>query len=558
MSNDEAVIALCVICCIVFIILVVYVFKLYADTLKEKKEFNKRQSIFYKNELDSLKESYTTFYKNELDSLKNSYIEIQNDFNGKLEERTKQSILYQLELAKLKKSYLKTKKSILKDFSSELKNNPNFIDSSVFSTFMADYYTDRIGHLEKDILLSDNSKGKENETFVDDETKEECRKTIIYLKNLQYHLAFFLATHPEYKNDFKDYNNEKVLEFTEKEELRLKWFQQKENQLIASQKKMLSEISSNLTAIPYMSSIMADYETASLEDIAKKLDWGMSQERLKKVASIREIRSAAKQIAEKNLEAKYQLSYLLEMFPNLEDVLNTDYNDLPNIEVKDISDYDKSRDWLSKEEYQNLNSVERNQLALDRYMQSHNKTKWQIGRDYELYVGYKYTLKGYSVNYFGSYMGLEDLGRDLIVEKDGKVIIIQCKYWSREKLIHEKHINQLYGTVASYCIENKMKKSDVSGLLITNTQLSDMAKKMAAFLKISYIENYEKGTFPCIKCNIGHDENGETKIYHLPFDQQYDSTKIEGEGEFYAMTVKEAEDAGFRRAFKWFGNKNPV
>ena len=26
------------------------------------------------------------------------------------------------------------------------------------------------------------------------------------------------------------------------------------------------------------------------------------------------------------------------------------------------------------------------------------------------------------------------------------------------------------------------------------------------------------------------------------------------QGEFYAMTVVEAEEAGFRRAFKWFGN----
>ena len=34
-------------------------------------------------------------------------------------------------------------------------------------------------------------------------------------------------------------------------------------------------------------------------------------------------------------------------------------------------------------------------------------------------------------------------------------------------------------------------------------------------------------------------------------DQQYDRTIIGNRsGEFYAFTVKEAEDAGFRRAFK--------
>lgn len=44
-----------------------------------------------------------------------------------------------------------------------------------------------------------------------------------------------------------------------------------------------------------------------------------------------------------------------------------------------------------------------------------------------------------------------------------------------------------------------------------------------------------------------------TKIYHLPFDQQYDATKINSAGEFMATTIAEAENAGFRRAHKWFG-----
>ena len=35
-------------------------------------------------------------------------------------------------------------------------------------------------------------------------------------------------------------------------------------------------------------------------------------------------------------------------------------------------------------------------------------------------------------------------------------------------------------------------------------------------------------------------------------DQQYDTAIIEPhKGEFYAMTVAEAEKAGFRRAFRW-------
>ena len=331
----------------------------------------------------------------------------------------------------------------------------------------------------------------------------------------------------------------------------------KDELLLSMQKRIefLEAFQSNLSAIPYMASIMSDYETYSIETLAKQLDWGSNKERAKKVASIREIRQAAKEMVEKNLNAKYQLAYLLNLFPALEDVLETDYDQLPIVEVQDLSEYDKTRDWLSKEEYQSLSTVERNQLALDRYRASHSKSKWQIGRDYEMYVGFVYTKKGYSVDYFGSTMGLEDLGRDLIVSKGETVAIIQCKYWSQEKTIHEKHIMQLYGTMTSYKIENNLPSKNVKGILITNIGLSDMAKKMADYLKIKYVEKFEKKDYPCIKCNIGKDEQGHpTKIYHLPFDQQYDSTQIKDEGEFFAMTVKEAEDAGFRRAFKWFGN----
>ena len=311
---------------------------------------------------------------------------------------------------------------------------------------------------------------------------------------------------------------------------------------------------SNLTAIPYMAAIMADYETYGLEHLAKQLDWGRSMKRLDKVKAIREIRKDAQAMVEKNKEAQYQLAYLLKLFPNLEDVIDAEFNQLPVITVNELSDYDSVRDYLSKEEYTSLSETERNQLALDRYKKSHKRTKWQIGRDYELYVGHEYTKKGYNVDYFGSYMGLEDLGRDLIAKKDDNVLIIQCKYWSADKQIHEKHINQLYGTMICYCIEKNIDKKNVKGLLVTNIELSPMAKKMASYLDIKYVENYKMGDYPCIKCNIGHGEYGEiTKIYHLPFDQQYDSTKIQNKGEFYAVTVAEAEAAGFRRAFKWFG-----
>lgn len=59
-------------------------------------------------------------------------------------------------------------------------------------------------------------------------------------------------------------------------------------------------------------------------------------------------------------------------------------------------------------------------------------------------------------------------------------------------------------------------------------------------------------SYPCIKCNISK-VDGE-RIYHLPFDQQYNHTKIEPKtGELYVATVKEAELNRFRRAWRWKG-----
>lgn len=129
--------------------------------------------------------------------------------------------------------------------------------------------------------------------------------------------------------------------------------------------------------------------------------------------------------------------------------------------------------------------------------------------------------------------------------------IVQCKYWSKEKIIHEKHIFQLYGTTIAYKMDNS--GGDVQGHFITSTTLSERARQFANFLGIKVTESFPLDQYPSIKCNIAH-RDGE-KIYHLPFDQQYDTTKIKStQGESYVSTIAEAEKKGFRRAFRYRGN----
>lgn len=311
------------------------------------------------------------------------------------------------------------------------------------------------------------------------------------------------------------------------------------------------EFDSNLKAIPYMSRIIADIMTVDLDRLAWSLSWGNNQERKKKVQSINALKKEKAEEIERIKGAEYQLAYLLELYPVLQDVIDTDFREL-EISYEQIEEYDPVRRYMKREEWDSLSISERNQLALDRYVESRQKSKWQIGRDYELYCGYCYEKEGYSVDYYGSYNGLDDLGRDLIVKNDDIVKIIQCKYWSKTKQIHENHVMQLYGSIVEYNIENC---KEATGILITNTTLSDRAKAFAKVLGIEYREDIPLGSFPRIKCNIGTGEFGEkTKIYHLPFDQQYDSTKIEKPGEFMALTVAEAEQAGFRRAYRWHGD----
>ena len=310
-------------------------------------------------------------------------------------------------------------------------------------------------------------------------------------------------------------------------------------------------LSSNTIAMPWLAGMMGDLLTLDIEAEAKKLDWGSSKQRAQKAASIRAIRAEARRRIEEAKLATYQLEYLLELYPSLSDVLETDFSDLEF--DGSIPDDDPVRRWLSKEEWHSLSEDERNQLALDRYIQSHKKNKWQIGRDYEMSVAYELYSDGFSVDSFGNYKKLEDMGRDIIAVKNGTTYIFQCKYWSEAKIIHEKHIYQLYGTSISYSLENP-NSGTVIPVFVTNIHLSKTAKEAAKLLKVQVRENHKMIDFPRIKCNIGKDEFGQTFIYHLPMDNQYDTTQIKKPGEFYAFTVKEAVEHGFRRSYKWQGS----
>ena len=303
---------------------------------------------------------------------------------------------------------------------------------------------------------------------------------------------------------------------------------------------------------------MADYLTLKIKDAEDCLRKSKQYHERQRAVKIKEIRDETKEILSCYKKSQYQLEYLMQMYPELNDVINSNELENPSFlgsnKNTEAFNNDPVSNYISRAEWDSLSSIERNQLALDRYLERH-KTNWEIGRDYELYIAHMYEQYGYSVDTFGSYMRINDLGRDLIAKKNDIIDVIQCKYWSTKKEIHENHICQLYGTVICYCIENKLSVNDVRAVFITSTTLSQKAKDFSKMLNIKVLENIPLEDFPRIKCNIGYDEYGiQTNIYHLPMDDLYDKVKISKKGECYCKTVKEAESLGFRRAYRWHGN----
>lgn len=338
------------------------------------------------------------------------------------------------------------------------------------------------------------------------------------------------------------------------------------NQKIKVQEQINNGISKLLkTKKPFsqLACMVADYETSIFQ---KDEHYLRHKPRPAKVAAdkVREMRETlAGNIAEcKQMQYKYE--FLLSVFPELHDYLEDEEALIAISDYSTISEFNDNRDrvhdWISENDYRTMSVDERNQLALDRY-KKRTKSNWEIGIEYELYVGYllregKYPFNGkYQVLQYGELNGLSDLGRDIIAERvelDGSrtILIIQCKRWSEKKVVHENAICQLYGTAVEYKIRHRNSiNCRVTPMFISTTELSDMAKEFAKYLGVAvYI--ISMGEYPMIKCNI----NGGEKIYHLPFDQQYHRTVIKNNGEFYASTVKEATSRGFRRALKHFIN----
>jgi hypothetical protein len=265
------------------------------------------------------------------------------------------------------------------------------------------------------------------------------------------------------------------------------------------------------------------------------------------VASLRGQRT---QMARELKLLQYQLASYEEYFPVLldyRDAILDEVVDLRHDAAESLAGVDPALGlgYLTKSEYDGLASVERFQLALDRYWKR-DKSSVEIGRLYERYIGYLYETDGWTVRYHGALRGFEDFGRDLICTRDGSTQIVQCKCWSKAKVVREKHIMQLFGTSVLYHLTEGEPMPEA--VLVATTDLSNEAAMVANELGV-LVRHQDLERYPMVKCNV-NPGTGE-RIYHLPFDQQYDRVLVGDQpDEFYAETVEEAEAVGFRRAYR--------
>ncbi len=110
---------------------------------------------------------------------------------------------------------------------------------------------------------------------------------------------------------------------------------------------------------------------------------------------------------------KYRIQLYERLFPWLIDISGEDIETLitqklGSSETGNSSQVDLDepvRKLLSEQEWSSLSNTQKYQMALNRWKQG-RKSSWEVGRDFERFVGYELETAGYDVTYHGAIEGL--------------------------------------------------------------------------------------------------------------------------------------------------------
>jgi hypothetical protein len=249
---------------------------------------------------------------------------------------------------------------------------------------------------------------------------------------------------------------------------------------------------------------------------------------------------------------EYQIKQLEEFFPKLKDYKEAIQNELIS-HLDENDETDPILKFLSVEEWNILPVEQREDLAIERYLNGASRSAWDAGLKYERYLGSLYEKDGWFVEYIGALNGLEDYGRDLICSKNNVVRVIQAKRWKENSPLYMKHVVQIFGTTLLLQQERSLLETPTP-MLVSTSAFAEDSKKAAQALNVKLVVMPLDKNYACIK--VHKSRNGEA-IYHLPFDQQYDRVQMDiSQGDAFVKTVKEALNMGARRAQKYQFKKN--
>lgn len=163
-----------------------------------------------------------------------------------------------------------------------------------------------------------------------------------------------------------------------------------------------------MNGFPWLAEAYADY--FRLQDLERADALALkSHPALRAADEVRQIAHQRRQAEKLWRVLEYQLTYYESLFPWLVEFKEEGIDDLIRrtadggqepTETDHDEDQDPARRWLTPGEYESLSNAEKYQRALDRYWQR-RKSKWEVGKDYERYVGYQYEMQGWGVDYQG-------------------------------------------------------------------------------------------------------------------------------------------------------------
>ena len=142
---------------------------------------------------------------------------------------------------------------------------------------------------------------------------------------------------------------------------------------------------------PWLAEAYADYFALKDGEIEKYLKH-KKHPAYTAAENVKTIKNEKRKLVKENKIISYKINYFEKLFPWLSELIAEDEDEEIPVriedEIEDDNNEDRVKNYLTPEEYKSLPSVERNQMALDRYLRNRYKSKWAIGRDYEMYVGY--------------------------------------------------------------------------------------------------------------------------------------------------------------------------